>query len=41
MKKWAFDPKNDENRPLKFMMSQGTNWRGKEKTKVSPQYVVR
>ena len=40
MKKWAFDPKNDENRPLKFM-SQGTNWRGKEKTKVSPQYVVR
>ena len=38
MKKWAFDPKNDDNRPKYFEMSQRTNWRGKKKIKVSPQY---
>ena len=40
MKKWAFDPKNDENRPKQFMMSQRTDQRGKKKTKVSPQFVA-
>ena len=36
MKKWAFDPKNDENRPKQFMMSQRTNQRGKKKPRLVP-----
>ena len=36
MKKWAFDPKNDENRPKQFMMSQRTDKRGKKKPRLVP-----
>ena len=36
MKKWAFDPKNGENRARKWMMSHHTISKGQKIAKVSP-----